>query len=114
MLDSVQDRTFISGVTGTHTWDKNGKLKVNIEFKKSPLQFFLTLTNYGHHVLHHLFPTIDHYYLPKLYPILQETLQDFGEVYITSSVTEQIKGQFQQLLRIKPNLVPPGPRKHKE
>ena len=35
--------------------------------------FFLVATTFGHHTLHHLFPTVDHSKLHLLYPILEET-----------------------------------------
>ena len=56
----------------------------------------LVLTTFGHHLLHHLFPSIDHsrhswhqtddirllfHRLEALYPALWETCQEFGESY---------------------------------
>ncbi|XP_067013447.1 cytochrome b5-related protein isoform X2 [Anabrus simplex] len=69
---------------------------------------FLALVTFGHHGLHHLFPTIDHGKLDKLNGILEKTCNEFNVPYRPSSVIELIKGQFQQCARIKPNLVPPG------
>jgi len=39
------------------------------------------LTGYGHHGLHHLFPTVDHAQLPQLQPVFEETLREFGLEY---------------------------------
>ena len=56
----------------------------------------LVLTTFGHHLLHHLFPSIDHsrhsrhqtddirlliHRLEALYPALWETCEEFGESY---------------------------------
>uniref|UniRef100_T1P9A8 Cytochrome b5-related protein n=1 Tax=Musca domestica TaxID=7370 RepID=T1P9A8_MUSDO len=75
------------------------------DLKKSQ---FLVLTHFGDHALHHLFPTLDHGILPQLYPILYQTLDEFkGELRECNHI-EHILGQHKQLLRIKPNLKPPG------
>lgn len=92
---------------GSHSEDQEGHLVVRIECCTTWSKFFLVLTNFGHHTLHHLFPTVDHYRLPQLYPILEQTLNDFGIPFETSTVLECMKGQFAQLIRNQPNLVPP-------
>ncbi|KAL7741076.1 hypothetical protein ACLKA6_018113 [Drosophila palustris] len=69
---------------------------------------FLVLTHFGDHVLHHLFPTLDHGLLPALYPILYETLDQFkGELRECNHI-EHIIGQHKQLLRMTPNPRAPG------
>lgn len=63
----------------------------------------LTLTNFGDHALHHLFPTFDHGLLPKLYDMFFETLLEFeAECQCYPWFFETIKGQFQQLSRTEP------------
>ena len=37
----------------------------------------LVLVTFGDHLLHHLFPAVDHSRLPALYPALQDTLHQF-------------------------------------
>ncbi|XP_055919227.1 cytochrome b5-related protein [Eupeodes corollae] len=69
---------------------------------------FLTLTHFGDHALHHLFPTLDHGILPQLYPALYETLSEFKGELREIRYLEHIIGQHKQLLRIKPNKIPPG------
>ncbi|XP_054741864.1 cytochrome b5-related protein [Anastrepha obliqua] len=69
---------------------------------------FLVLTHFGDHILHHLFPTLDHGILPQLYPILYETLEEFKGKLRECNHLEHILGQHKQLLRTKPNTKPPG------
>ncbi|KAI8118036.1 Cytochrome b5-related protein [Lucilia cuprina] len=69
---------------------------------------FLVLTHFGDHVLHHLFPTLDHGILPQLYPVLYETLEEFKCELREINHLEHIIGQHKQLLRIETNPKPPG------
>lgn len=39
---------------------------------------FLVLTHFGDHILHHLFPTLDHELLPELLPVVEETCREFN------------------------------------
>jgi hypothetical protein len=110
-LDTVRDRTVISGVR-TYEKVKNGRIFTQIDASESStfLHRLMVLTNFGHHALHHLFPAIDHYHLPKLYPVLEQTMNEFGEVFKTDSAWNLIIGQFRQLARVDSNIVPPGPK----
>lgn len=67
---------------------------------------FLVLTNFGDHALHHLFPTIDHGKLDYLYPVFLKTCEEFGVEWRVSSQLELTKGQYLQLARVEPNVVP--------
>ncbi|XP_013100184.1 cytochrome b5-related protein isoform X2 [Stomoxys calcitrans] len=78
------------------------------DLKKSQ---FLVLTHFGDHALHHLFPTLDHGILPQLYPVLYQTLDEFKGELRECNHLEHILGQHRQLLRIQPNLLPPGSQK---
>ncbi|XP_017461480.1 PREDICTED: cytochrome b5-related protein [Rhagoletis zephyria] len=69
---------------------------------------FLVLTHFGDHILHHLFPTLDHGILPQLYPILYETLEQFKGKVRECNHLEHLLGQHKQLLRTTPNTKPPG------
>lgn len=69
---------------------------------------FLVLTHFGDHILHHLFPTLDHGLLPALYPILYETLDEFKAQLRECNHIEHMIGQHKQLLRIEPNPRAPG------
>ncbi|KAF5270268.1 hypothetical protein FQA39_LY18884 [Lamprigera yunnana] len=83
-LDAVSDRYEITGNT------------------------FLVLTNFGDHALHHMFPTLDHSTLKYLYPIFEATMEKFGVNLRMKSQMELVAGQFRQLSRETPNMVPPG------
>lgn len=64
---------------------------------------FLSLTHFGDHALHHLFPTVDQAELPYISDILEETCKEFKiQLKFTKSfnaITEQIL----QLKRTVPN-----------
>lgn len=63
----------------------------------------LSLSNFGDHALHHLFPTLDHGLLPELYDIFFKTLLEFeAECQCYQWFFETIKGQFKQLSRTTP------------
>lgn len=64
---------------------------------------FWALTNFGDHIIHHLFPTLDHGYLNDLYPILYETAHEFGLEVRAKSFASLIVGQHQQLFRLEPS-----------
>ncbi|KAF5293575.1 hypothetical protein FQA39_LY03060 [Lamprigera yunnana] len=69
---------------------------------------FLTLTTFGDHALHHLFPTLDHGYLKHLYPILEETMKEFDmhNIHIMTHFDIYL-GFFRQAARVVPKLSPP-------
>lgn len=69
---------------------------------------FLVLTHFGDHILHHLFPTLDHGLLPALYPVLYETLDEFKGQLRECNHFQHIIGQHKQLLRIESNPRAPG------
>ena len=81
------------------------------QLKGSP---FLVLTNFGDHLLHHLFPTLDHGQLEYLYPVLLETTKQFGLEITEKSQWEMIVGQFKQIIKSTPNPLPPGHKKSKK
>lgn len=72
---------------------------------------FLTLTHFGDHALHHLFPTIDHVYLPELEPILLKTCLEFEAQCRKCRWWDLIIGQFNQLARTETNPIPVSQRK---
>lgn len=73
----------------------------------------LTLSHFGDHCLHHLFPTIDHALLPELYETLILTCKEFEIEVRDSRWWNLIVGQFEQLIRTEPNPVPVILRKKK-
>lgn len=70
----------------------------NIDFCKN---HFVALTSFGHHALHHLLPTIDHGLLPKLYPILFQTMEEFETEFKAYPWYFHVYGQLKQLSRVK-------------
>lgn len=66
--------------------------------------YWLVLTNFGDHGLHHMFPTVDHAILEKLVPVFEKTTKQFNINLRVHSQIDMIKGQFQQLSRTAPNL----------
>ena len=64
---------------------------------------FLVLTTFGDHALHHLFPTLDHGLLSKLYPILFDTMKEFKVELQCDNVFQLILGNHQQMARIEPS-----------
>lgn len=68
------------------------------DIKKS---HFLGLTQFGHHTLHHFFPTLDHGLLPYMNELFLDTCRDFEMDLRESSWWPLIVGQFQQLKRTK-------------
>lgn len=64
---------------------------------------FLALTHFGHHALHHLFPTFDHGILSELYPILFETMNEFEVELGAYKWYQHVYGQLIQLARVTSN-----------
>lgn len=62
---------------------------------------FYILTHFGDHILHHLFPTIDHALLPNLQKVFLETCKEFEAQMAACSWFSHIVGQHQQLARIE-------------
>lgn len=72
----------------------------NTDLRKNHL---LALTHFGHHAMHHLFPTIDHGLLEGLYPTLFETMREFEVDLESYPWFHHIYGQFRQLARVDVN-----------
>lgn len=70
-----------------------------INIQDSP---FLTLTTFGHHILHHFFPTLDHAVLPQLQDILISTCLEFEGELREFPWWKLAAGQFKQLARTEP------------
>ena len=65
------------------------------------------LTLFGNHILHHLFPTLDHGLLDSLRPVLEQTCTDFNlpqQLANTPAYNQRelIIGNLQQLARTQP------------
>jgi len=64
----------------------------------------LQLVTFGHHLLHHYFPTVDTSKLEYLYPALYQTCEEMGETYPFRSVPHLLHGLHRQLNRAKPTM----------
>lgn len=62
---------------------------------------FLNLTLFGHHTLHHLFPTLDHNLFPQLNELFLHTCREFEIQLREFPWWPLIVGQFQQLQRTR-------------
>lgn len=96
------------GTTITHEGDQIKSLDFGIyqmaatidriEFNSN---LFLALTHFGHHTMHHLFPTLDHAILPYLYDEFVQTCNEFEEEIRKFSIWEGVKEQLKQMSRTK-------------
>lgn len=59
----------------------------------------ITLTSFGDHTLHHLFPALDHAYHPALYNILAETCNEFNVRFEIRSTNETLWSVVEQVSR---------------
>ena len=69
---------------------------------------FMVLTNFGDHVMHHMFPTLDHGLLPQLYETFLETCKEFEVEMMEYPWYNLVAGQFLQLAKIKTSALKPG------
>lgn len=70
--------------------------------EKGP-SLFMVATTFGDHLLHHLFPTVDHSKLGALYPPLRDTCAEFGVDFPFETATEMLFGFHRQMGRDRPN-----------
>ena len=68
------------------------------DVEKSPSLFWVA-TSFGNHLLHHLFPTVDHSKLDLLWPALKETCLEFDLDYQYMSHMNMLAGLPSQLAR---------------
>ncbi|CAG0896194.1 unnamed protein product [Darwinula stevensoni] len=54
---------------------------------------------FGDHILHHLFPTVDAFRLPALYPVLKETCREFHVQFNRFTYPEMVMGMYRQTCR---------------
>lgn len=62
---------------------------------------FLSLTLFGHHTLHHMFPTLDHGLFPQLTELFLDTCREFEIQLRELPMWPLVVGQFQQLQRTR-------------
>ncbi|XP_026737179.1 cytochrome b5-related protein-like [Trichoplusia ni] len=64
---------------------------------------FKSITRFGDHALHHLFPTLDHAELKYLYPTLFEHCEKFESHLKTNTFYEAVISASKQMIRKRPN-----------
>ncbi|XP_049870170.1 cytochrome b5-related protein-like [Pectinophora gossypiella] len=79
------------------------QLDTVIEREEFAGNHFQSLTRFGDHALHHLFPTLDHAELTYLYPTLMEHCEKFETQLRTTTFYEALISQSKQLIRKRPN-----------
>lgn len=76
------------------------QLGATIDRSETKANLFMTLTHFGDHLLHHLFPSLDHVLLPQFRDVLFETCKDFNEKEPTDcTLIQAVVDQFKQLSR---------------
>lgn len=75
------------------------QLGTTIDRVEAKAGLFMTLTHFGDHMLHHMFPSLDHAILPHLRETFIETLIDFKEELREFTFFDALIAQFQQLKR---------------
>lgn len=79
------------------------QLDVIVERIDYAADHFKSLTRFGDHCLHHLFPTLDHAELKFLYPTLFEHCEKFESQLKTNTFYEAWLSMSKQLVRKRPN-----------
>ncbi|XP_039749545.1 cytochrome b5-related protein-like isoform X1 [Pararge aegeria] len=66
---------------------------------------FKVMTFFGHHSLHHLFPTLDHALLEYLYPVFLKQCEKYKANFRQMSQLELFIGQLKMTLKTEPSLL---------
>ena len=66
----------------------------------------MSITHFGDHLMHHMFPAVDHAVLRLLEPALLETLQQYRLPAITVPFWGAVWGKYRQMARITPTRGP--------
>lgn len=77
------------------------QLAATIDRTEANANTFTRLVFFGDHILHHLFPSLDHSLLPQMRSALLETCEEFQEELRECSFYEALVSQFEQLGRTK-------------
>lgn len=75
------------------------QISANVNRIEADHNLFATLTYFGDHTIHHMFPSLDHSLLPQLYEVFIETCIEFREDLRKCSMLDAMIAQFQQLGR---------------
>ncbi|KAH9642026.1 hypothetical protein HF086_008713 [Spodoptera exigua] len=66
---------------------------------------FRSMTFFGDHALHHLFPTLDHGILKQLYPVFLEHCEKFKANFRLTSSFDLFIGQLRMAVKENPNVL---------
>ncbi|CRK94930.1 CLUMA_CG008421, isoform A [Clunio marinus] len=106
MFNSISINAGHHGKTIVHEGDEFKELDFGIyqisaviDRKEANSNIFMTLTHFGNHLLHHMFPALDHSLLPQFRAVLFETMNDFKAELREFSLLDGVIAQFQQLGR---------------
>ncbi|CRL06368.1 CLUMA_CG018984, isoform A [Clunio marinus] len=104
MFSSISVNAGHHGKTIVHEGDEFKELDFGIyqisaviDRKEANSNIFMSLTHFGNHLLHHMFPGLDHSLLPEFRAVLFETMNDFKEELREFSLLDGVIAQFQQL-----------------
>lgn len=64
--------------------------------------FFMVLTHFGEHTLHHMFPTLDHSVLTKLHPVFAKTCEEYKTKLRISTQLDMFIGYYRQIAKTEP------------
>lgn len=75
------------------------QLAATIDRYEARTNLFMSLTHFGDHILHHLFPALDHSLLPQFRELALETCVEYQEELRECSLLEAFVDQIKQLSR---------------
>jgi fatty acid desaturase len=75
------------------------QISATMDRSEASSNLFMALTHFGDHLLHHLFPALDHALLPQFREVLFETCEEFNEKIVDCTIIQAVSNQFKQLGR---------------
>lgn len=78
-----------------------GVHQIHIVFERSQAKpnVFVSLTTFGDHLMHHVFPSLDHALLPQMSEVFLETCKEFKIEIKNISLWDGFWGQIKQMKR---------------
>lgn len=77
------------------------QMRIVYERNHAKSNIFVSLTTFGDHLMHHIFPTLDHALLPQMSEALLETCKEFNIEIRNCSMLGGFLGQIKQLKRTR-------------
>ena len=75
------------------------QVKIVYERDLAKSNLFISLTTFGNHLMHHIFPTLDHAFLPHMSEAFLETCKEFNVDIKNCTMWEGFVGHLKQLKR---------------